>query len=80
MPSGDSGVRFEDQGNEFGRPPQPTSGFDLTGKLVEWGLVSSATEAQYVLVVIAALALLISAYFFFHSGGGSLPPPPPVSR
>ncbi len=73
-------MRFENQGDEFGAPPQRASGFDLTGKLVEWGLVSDTQQAQYVLIGVAVLALLVTGYFFFgSSGGGSVPPPPPVS-
>ena len=73
-------MQFENQGDEFGTPPQQSAGFDLTGKLVEWGLVSSTSEAQYVLIGVAVVALLAAAYFLFGFGGGSsLPPPPPVS-
>jgi hypothetical protein len=72
-------MRFEDNNNEFGRPPEEAAGFDLTGKLVEWGLVSDTQQAQYVLIGVAVLALLVAAFFFFHSAGSSTPPPPPVS-
>ncbi len=78
-PPDESGVRFENQGEEFGRPPEVSEGFNLTGKLVEWGLVSSQAEAQYALIGVAAVALLASAFFLFGFGGGSdIPPPPPV--
>ena len=72
-------IQFEDQGEEFGRPPERASGFDLTGKLVEWGIVSTGEQAQYILLGAAVLAMLAAAYLFFHSGGSSLPPPPPIS-
>lgn len=72
-------MQFEDQTNEFGAPPQQSAGFDLTGKLVDWGLVSSTEEAQYVLIGVAVVAFLAAAFFIFHSGGGSAPPPPPIS-
>lgn len=78
MPPQEDGVRFENQGEEFGAPPQRQGGFDLTGKLVEWGLASSAEQAQYVLIAVGVLALLVAGYLFFSSGA-STPPPPPVS-
>jgi len=79
-PQQGSGVQFDTQ-DDFGRPPQRSGGFDLTGKLVQWGLVKSAQEAQYVLIGITVVALVIAGYFFIHtvSGGNTLPPPPPVS-
>ena len=73
MPPEDNGVKFENQGEEFGRPPQE-SGFDITGLLVSWGLVSSRQEAQYVLMGIAVFALLVAGYLIINSGGGSVPP------
>jgi hypothetical protein len=76
MPPQGNGVQFENQGDEFGRPPQRSGGFDLTGKLVQWGLVSSPQEAQYVLLAVAIVVVLIAGYFIFHSGGSSVPPPP----
>lgn len=78
MPPQGSGVQFESQGDEFGRPPQRSNGFDITGKLVQWGLVSSQQEAQYVLAAVAAAVLLVAGFFMFHSGS-SVPPPPPIS-
>ncbi len=79
MPPEGNNVQFQSEGNEYGPPPQQAEGFDLTGKLVQWGLVSSRQEAQYVLIGVAVLALLIAAYFLLHSTGSSLPPPPPIS-
>ncbi|OGG53671.1 hypothetical protein A3H16_01430 [Candidatus Kaiserbacteria bacterium RIFCSPLOWO2_12_FULL_53_8] len=70
-----SEMQFEtDNQNEFGRPPSNSGGFNLTGKLVSWGLVSTEQEAQYVLVGISVLALVVAAYFVFSGGGGSAPP------
>lgn len=77
MPPSDDQVRFENQGDEFGAPPQRGGGMDLSAALVRSGLVSSAEQAQYVLVGIAVLIFLFAGYFFFRSGGGSAPPPPP---
>ncbi len=74
----DGEVRFENQGEEFGTPPERSAGFDLSGKLMSWGLVSSRQEAQYVLIAIAVLAL-IGTFFALRGSGGSLPPPPPTS-
>jgi hypothetical protein len=79
MPPQDSGVRFN-EGDDYGAPPQRSEGFDLTGKLVSWGLVSSREQAQYVLIAVAVIAVLVAGYFFMGSiSGGSVPPPPPVS-
>lgn len=71
-------LQFDTQSNEFGRPPAQQSGFDLSGKLVAWGLVSSRDEATYVLLAIGVLALG-AAVFIFMSSSGSTPPPPPIS-
>jgi|GEM_PF-2495755 hypothetical protein len=72
-------VQFENQGEEFGRPPQ-SSAFDLTGAMVRWGLVSTRQQAEYVMIALAVVAFLIAAYFLFTGGGsGSIPPPPPVA-
>lgn len=76
MPPQNSGVQFENQGEEFGTPPQRSGGMDITGALVRAGLVSSEREAQYVLIGIGVVALVVVAYFFF-SGGSHAPPPPP---
>lgn len=74
-----SDVRFENQGEEYGAPPQESSGFDLTGTMVQWGLVPSRTEAQYVLIGIAIVAFFVAVFFLFTSiGGHSTPPLPPA--
>lgn len=70
-------LQFENQSNEFGQPPVADAGADITGKLVQWGLVSSRQEAEYVLIGVGVLVLIV-AYFIYHSSGGNLPPPPPV--
>jgi len=62
-----SEMRFEDQGEEFGPPPQRSSGFDLTGLIIKWGLVSSRKEAEYVMIGVGVVALLAAAYFVFTS-------------
>lgn len=71
-----SQVQFENQGQEFGKPPVE-SGPDFTSKLVSWGLVSSRQEAQYVMIGIAVLAIVVAVFFFARSAGGNAPPPPP---
>lgn len=73
MPPNDSGVRFENQGEEFGAPPTRSGGFDMSDKLVTWGLVASRQEAQYVLIAIAVVIFIVAGYFLF-SGGESAPP------
>jgi len=70
-------VRFENQGEEFGAPPQASAGFDLTGKMIQWGLVSSRQEAEYALGGTAVVALLIAIYFFWSGFASEAPPPPP---
>lgn len=70
-------LQFENQTNEFGRPPEASGGFDITGKLISWGLVSNRKEAEYLLIGVAVVALL-AAFFFYRSTAGSLPPPPPI--
>ena len=77
MPPDQGGVQFQaDDANEFGRPPSASGGFDITGKLVEWGLVSSRDEAQYVLIGIGVVVLLVAVFIFWKSGGsGELQPP-----
>lgn len=72
-------MQFEDVGEEFGAPPERTSGFDIPGKLLLWGVVSSRQQAEYVLVVIVILVVLLAGYFFFGSLGGTDVPPPPVA-
>jgi hypothetical protein len=70
-------LQFDNQTNEFGRPPEASNGFDITGKLINWGFVSNRKEAEYVLIGVAVVALL-AAFFFYKSSAGSLPPPPPI--
>lgn len=72
-----SELQFDNQNNEFGRPPEESSGFDLSGMLISWGIVNNRKEAEYVLMALAVVALLVAAYFFFSSSS-STPPPPPV--
>jgi hypothetical protein len=70
-------IQFETNPNEFGRPPEVSSGADITGKLVEWGLASNRTQAEYILITIAVISLLIAVYLFFFSGGGGNVPSTP---
>jgi hypothetical protein len=72
-----SDLQFDNQNNEFGRPPEASGGFDLSGKLISWGLVSNRKEAEYALMAVGAFALLLAGYLFFSSSG-STPPPPPI--
>ena len=66
-------LQFNDQQDEFGRPPQASAGTDFTGKLVSWGLASNRQQAEYIMMGLAVLVVLIAGYFFF-SGGESSPP------
>ena len=72
-----SDLQFDTGQNEFGRPPEQASSFDLSGKLIQWGLVSNKQEASYVLIAVAVLAL-IGAYFLYSSlsGGTEVPSEP----
>jgi len=70
-------MRFEDDANEFGRPPARETGSSMTNALMRWGLVSTEKEGQYVLLAVGAIAVMAAIYFFMTSGGGA-PPPPPI--
>ena len=70
-------MSFNDGTDEFSTQRPQEAGFDLTGKLIAWGLVKTRDEAQYVMIGVAAVAILLAGYFFM-SGGSHLPPPPPV--
>lgn len=72
-----SDLRFDNNNEEFGRPLAQSQGFDLSGKLVQWGLVASRQEANYVLIGVGGLALVVAAFLMF-SGGSDAPPPPPI--
>jgi hypothetical protein len=68
-------IRFDTQENEFGAPTQASQGFDLSGKLISWGLVSDRKQAEYVLIFVAIGALVLS-YVAYKAltGGGDAPP------
>jgi hypothetical protein len=51
-------MEFDTNPNEFGRPPEKSAGSDLTGKLIRWGLVSTRTEAEYVLGAVGVVAII----------------------
>ena len=63
-----SDLQFNDQTDEFGRPPVASLGSDLTGKLVQWGLASTRQQAEYLMMGIAAVIVVI-AFFLYMSGG-----------
>lgn len=65
-----------DDQNEFGAPQSFADTSGVTDKLVQWGLASSAQQAEYILIGIGVVCLLIASYFFFFSGGSSVPPGP----
>jgi hypothetical protein len=64
-----SEMQFQDQADEFGRPPVASGGFDLSGSLIKWGIVSTRQQAEYVLMGDAALAIVV-AIFVYVSGSG----------
>ena len=68
-------MKFEEQADEFGRPPQQSAGADLTGKIVAWGLASNRQQAEYILLGIGIAAFLLALYFIFSGGSGSDPSP-----
>jgi len=78
MPPPDGGVRFENQGEEFGSPPDRSGGFNLSALFVKWGLVSSVREAQYVLLAITIVAVLVGVFFFYSASTGNDVPTEPV--
>jgi len=66
-----SEMQFQtDDQNEFGRPPASSGGFDLSGMLIKWGVVSSPQQAEYVLMAVGLLCLVGAGYFFWSDGGG----------
>ena len=77
MPPQNGGVQFENQGEEFGRPPERASAFDLTGMLVQWGVVSSRQQAEYVLIGIGVFAFAVAIFIYFGSSGSSSVPMQP---
>ncbi|MDO8514756.1 MAG: hypothetical protein Q7S50_04385 [bacterium] len=73
-----SEMQFQtDDQNEFGRPPVASGGFDFSGKLVAWGLVSSRKEAEYVLIGIGVIALIVAIFVYMSSSGSSNVPTTP---
>lgn len=75
--NGMSEMRFEDQQNEFGRPPAPPVGFDISGRLVTWGIASSRQQAEYILAAIGVLVLAIAIFVYIGSSGTSNVPTEP---
>lgn len=67
-----SDLQFNTGTDDFARPAAPASSFDLAGKLVEWGFVSSRQEASYVLIAVVVL-ILLGSIFFFRSNVASYP-------
>ncbi len=55
-----SDVQFENQGDEYGRPPVQPAGTDLTGKLISWGIAKNRQQASYVLGGVGVLAVVSS--------------------
>ena len=71
-------MRFEtDSQNEFGRPPQEAGGFDMSGMLITWGLVSSRQQAEYILIGISVIVFVIAGFVYFSSSGSSNVPTTP---
>jgi hypothetical protein len=71
-------IKFDTPADEFGRPPQQSAGSDITGKLIQWGFVSTRQEAQYALVGVAVVALILAYFLYGKLGGGSSVPTEPV--
>lgn len=72
-----SDMRFEDQQNEFGRPPVASGGFDMSGMLIKWGVASSRQQAEYILITIGILALAVAVFVYMSSSGSSDVPTQP---
>ncbi len=67
-----------EQQNEFGRPPEVSSGTDWTAKIISWGLASNRQQAEYVMIGIAVLALVLAFFLYRGLSGGSSVPTEPV--
>ena len=73
-----SEMRFqEDQANEFGRPPVASGGFDISGKLITWGIASSRQQAEYILIAIGGIIFVIAVFVFMSNSGSSDVPTTP---
>jgi hypothetical protein len=66
-----SEVVFENQGEEFGRPPSRAAGFDLTGILVRRGVAPDRTHAEYILIGLAIAAVVLGAFVWFSQGSSN---------
>ena len=63
-------MKFEDNQNEFGRPPATSNGFDMSGMLIKWGIASSRQQAEYILIAVGVI-VFAAAVFVYMSGSGS---------
>jgi len=60
--------------------PQYAPQQGILGFMIRNGLVSSKSEAEYVLVAVTVVAIFISLYFLQVTlSGGTPPPPPPIN-
>ncbi|MEY4747688.1 MAG: hypothetical protein RLZZ416_737 [Candidatus Parcubacteria bacterium] len=60
-------IQFDtDNQSEFTRAAAP-EGFDLSGKLIDWGLVTNRQQAQYALTGVLVVVLMITFYVVWTS-------------
>ncbi len=72
-----SEMQFQDQTDEFGRPPVASGGFDLSGLLIKWGIASTRQQAEYVLIGVAAVVIIIAIFVYVSGSGASDVPTTP---
>ncbi|MBI5457470.1 hypothetical protein HY971_01970 [Candidatus Kaiserbacteria bacterium] len=72
-----SEMQFQDQTDEFGRPPVASGGFDLSGMLIKWGIASSRQQAEYVLIGVTVVIIAIAVFVYFSGSGASDVPTTP---
>ena len=54
-----------DNSDEFGKPAGGLTSTDFTGKLIEWGLVSSRQQAEYVMICIAVAVVIVAILVYY---------------
>jgi len=65
-----------DQQNEFSEYARPQSqGFDLTGKLIQWGIVADRKQGEYILIGVLVIVLVLAFFIYRWGAGSSLPVP-----
>jgi hypothetical protein len=71
-------IQFNTPGSEFQPPAPRPQQYDISAKLIGWGLVKTRQEAEYVLIAAGVVALLMAFFLFRGASQPSVPPPPYV--